>query len=223
MRRGCGRTRGSSGPRVSSPSVEELRKAHRPYARYRLQRDGPRHFRVPSAAVYEDDRHLRHSESVANGPKSQLYLEGIARRSHSRQADGLKHLSPKALEAARQIAHAHAQDRSRVEVRAQGNQPPAETPAHGAPASHTAPPNYEVGVLRPREHLRQISRVMGEIRVHLHHELVTIGQGAGERRQVGATQAFLSRAVEHLYALFACRDLVCETSCPIGRIVVYDQ
>jgi hypothetical protein len=29
--------------------------------------------------------------------------------------------------------------------------------------------------------------------------------------------------VEHLYALFTCRDLVCETSCPIGRIVVYDQ
>jgi hypothetical protein len=64
---------------------------------------------------------------------------------------------------------------------------------------------------------------MGEIRIHLHHELVTVGQGDGERRQVGATQALLSRAAEHPYALFTCGDLVCETSCPIGRIVVYDQ
>jgi hypothetical protein len=29
--------------------------------------------------------------------------------------------------------------------------------------------------------------------------------------------------VEHPYALFTCSDLVCETSSPIGRIVVYDQ
>src|SRR5215831_2050670 len=64
---------------------------------------------------------------------------------------------------------------------------------------------------------------MREVRVHLYHELVTVRQGAGERRQVRATQAFLSRAMEYRDALFTCGDLVCETSCPVRRIVVDDQ
>ena len=98
---------------------------------------------MAAAAVYEDDRHLGHSESVAQGPKGQLDLEGIARRRHSRQADGFKHLSPKTLEAARQIVHAHAQDRSRVEVRAVGKQPPAEAPAPAAKSEPAANPTKD--------------------------------------------------------------------------------
>src|SRR5204863_5092889 len=102
----------------------------------------------------------------------------------------LEHLAAKALEAARQIADAEAEDDARVPRAAAAHELPQQPPVAQAAAFDVARPEREVGALARRgEQPRKVRRVVREVRVHLYDVRRAGGQRVREARQIRRSEA----------------------------------
>ena len=72
-------------------------------------------FEVARLAVGERDRDLHDAETAAQGAVRHLDLERVAGGGHGVEVDRLQHGAAEALEAAREVADAHAEQRACVE------------------------------------------------------------------------------------------------------------
>ena len=106
----------------------------------------------------------------------------------------LEHLAPVALEAAGQVA-----DAARRAAPARTASRPARRIAASAPqfsiaaAVDVARAEHEVGVAGGRDQPRHVVRVVGEVAVHLEHELGAVGERAAEAGEVRGPEALLRR------------------------------
>src|SRR3954449_12808689 len=74
-----------------------------------LEHDRLRHLRSAEDPVGERDRDLDHAKAAAQRPVGRLDLEGVAARVDRVELDRLEHGAPVALEAAREVADAYAE------------------------------------------------------------------------------------------------------------------
>ena len=64
---------------------------------------------------------------------------------------------------------------------------------------------------------------MGEVRVHLDHQLGALVERLAEAGDVGAAEPLFVRAVQHFHVRVPLRQPVGEAPGPVGRVVVNDQ
>ena len=101
--------------------------------------------------------------------------------------------------------------------------PPSEMKRRVAPqfgnraARDVARPEHEVGaLLGGGDQLGNRGRVVGEVAVHLEHELGAVGERAPEAGDVGGTEPFLARPVEDADERKLCGELVGELAGAVG-------
>src|SRR6266568_6141115 len=99
----------------------ECREPQPRYVHDRLEEDRSAHLRDAFGAVGEPDRHFDDGEALAKRAVRPLDLEGVALRVDSAQIDRLEDAAPVALEAAGEIADAHAENEPRIERAAPGD------------------------------------------------------------------------------------------------------
>jgi hypothetical protein len=117
------------------------------------------------------------------------------------ETQALEDFAPEALEASGDVPHRQAQDSSRVPGAAAAEDPAAEAPVgHGA-AGHVSRPKDQVRVGGGRDQGGDAFGSVGEVGVHLHHELRSLGQRPLEARDVRSPETVLRGAVEHVHRL----------------------
>ena len=64
---------------------------------------------------------------------------------------------------------------------------------------------------------------MGEVGIHLDHDIGSEVKRSGKARSVGGPQALLAIAMQYVNAILSLGELVGDLTCPVGRAVIDDQ
>ena len=139
----------------------------------------------------------------------------------SAQIDRLEDAAPVALEAAGEIADAHAENEPRIERAAPGDDPPPEPPVRGAAARDVARAEREVGSsCAGGDQPRRVLGIVREVAVHLEDQLRSVCEGPLEAREIRGAEALLALAMEHGNEVELGRQPVGDLTGSIGRVVV---
>ena len=115
------------------------------------------------------------------GPVRQLELEPVARRLGGAGLDRLQDVGPVGPEPGGGVAHAQAEHGRGVEVAGPGQHDAHERPVGGGAALHVARADGDVGALVDLgEQRRQPVGRVRQVGVHLHDDLVALGEGVLE-------------------------------------------
>src|SRR2546428_2290947 len=217
------RLRSFSSTRRSLEPAAERCKPERRHPRNGLEEDRATHFRMSRGAIGEADRHLDDAKSSAQRAVRGFDLERIPLRVDRVEIERLKHVSPVALEAAREVADADAEQHARVERAAPGDEAANDSPVLGAAALDVARAEREGGTRLARcDQSPDVRGVVGEGAVHLQNELCIAREGLLEPGDIGRTQALLAFAVKDGDEV----ELLCETvrdlAGAVGGVVVDD-
>src|SRR5262245_47259377 len=99
-----------------------------------------------------------------------------------------------------------------------------EAPAEDSAAGHVARAKHNVGPRLDRlEDLRNVARIMREIRVHLESHVVAALERKTKTLDVRGAEPELRRAMQHMNAPVTRRYRIRELSCPVRRCVVHDE
>jgi len=140
------------------------------------------------------------------------------------EVDRLEHLAPVALEAAGQITHAHAEENPGVERASRRHEPAERTPVADRAAADVARSEHDVGAfVGGRDQPGNVVGIVGEVAVHLEHELGAVGESAPEAGQVSGPETLLSRSVEDVHVVQLGSQPIGELAGPVGRAVVDDE
>ena len=174
-------------------------------------------------AVLEDDRDLADREARVVHAPDHLLEKRVARRAHAERVDPLEHGAAIAAEARGAVAHGHAQQHARVQVREARQEAPALRPVRHAAARHVARSDHEVGFGGDLEHVRQVTRVMAVVAVHREHAVVVAVECVAEAREVGGAEAELAGPAQQREARLARAGLLHQVTRAVGTVVVHDQ
>ena len=105
---------------------------------------------------------------------------------------------------------------------------PAHSPSEEAPVAHAAARDVaraedEVGLLGRRREPEYVRGVVGEVAVHLEHELGAQPERVAEACEVGRAEPFLTRPVEDVDVVVPGGKPVGDLAGPVRRVVVDDQ
>ena len=133
------------------------------------------------------------------GPVRQLELEPVAGGLGGARLDRREDVGPVGPEPGGGVAHAEPEHRRRVDVGRPGQDLAHERPVGGGAALHVARPDGDVGTLIDLgEQGRQAVGRMRQVGVHLHDDLVAVGEGVLEPGPVGAPEPALAGTGQHL-------------------------
>ena len=156
--------------------------------------------------------------------EAHLDLERVPVRANVIEVDGREHLPAKALEPSGRVPELEARDAPSVDVRAVAQHQSRDGPVHHRHAPMLVPrTDHEVGVRGRREKLRQVNRVMGEVRVHLEDERVVAFECPPEAGKVGRAQPHLAGAVQHVHPGVGGNHCIDNGPGAIRRAVVHDE
>src|SRR5690606_32013974 len=117
------------------------------------------------------------------------------------QLDRLQDLPAEALVPTRRIRHWKSRHQPRVDVREVREEQAADRPVDDRdPAVQVARAEDDVAVLDGLEELRQMRRIVGEVRVHLEEVLVAALEAPAEALEVGGAEPELASPVEDVDA-----------------------
>src|SRR5271154_5478488 len=155
------RTRMTRHPSLSHRPTGALPEAQARHQPHGLSGDPPGHLALAALAIAKDDRHLHHAKARLGGTVGELDLEGVPLGANPVEVDRLEHLAAKALEAARQVAHAHAQHEPRVQRAALADEPAQEAPVADAATGNVARAERQVcAVVHRAQEAREIRRIV---------------------------------------------------------------
>ena len=98
-----------------------------------------------------------------------------------------------------------------------------QLPALDPAALDVARAEHQVGIARGGDQPRHVGRVVREVGVHLEDQLGPAGQRLPEARDVGAPEALLAAAVQHLDGLVLGGEPVRDRTGAVGRVVVHHE
>ena len=140
-----------------------------------------------------------------------------------REVEGLQHLAAKALEAAREVPHRNTEDPARVPAAAPAQQPPVPVPAGHAAAGEVARAEHQVGIGCGLDEARDVGGIVGEVRVHLEHELGPGAKRPPEPGEVRGADPLLLAPVQHLDVLALDGEPIGELTGAVRGVVVDDE
>src|SRR5579875_3906280 len=146
-----------------------------------------RHLRAAEGPVDEADRHLLDLRPRLEGPVGHLDLEAVAVGSDRREVDLLEDARRIGAVARRGVLHGQAQHHRCEDVPSSRDQPSREAPVRDRAARDVAGADDDVLASLERCHDRgEGSGVVGEVRVHLHEDVVAPLEAPAEAVPVGA-------------------------------------
>src|SRR4029077_12575629 len=128
-----------------------------------------------------------------------LDLENVPLGPDRFELDRLEHPPVDAFETSGEVMDLDAQDGPGVEAAAAADEPSHEAPVFDPAALDVPRSEHEVRRLGGFEERPEVSRMMGEARVHLDDDLRTAAERAREPRQVGVPEPRLGGAMEDLH------------------------
>jgi hypothetical protein len=174
-------------------------------------------------AVLEDDRDLADREARVVHAPDHLLEKRVARRAHAERVDPLEHGAAIAAEARGAVAHGHAQQHARVQVREARQEAPALRPVRDAAARHVARSDHEVGFGGDLEHVRQVTRVMAVVAVHREHALEAVVERVAEAGEIGGAEAELAGAAQQGEARLVAARRGDEIARAVRAVVVHHE
>ena len=179
-------------------------------------------FDSPAIALAEDEGDLLDALAHQVGELGRLDLEGVAGGEHRVEVElGQRARAPQ-LEAAAEVVEGQAEDELRARAAHAAEHAAGLRPAGRAAAGHVAVAEHEVGLagVEHREHLGELLRRVGEVRVHLADDAVAALQAPREARAVGHAEAVLAGAVQDVHPRALGGQRVGQLAGPVGRRVV---
>src|SRR4029453_18282107 len=128
----------------------------------------------------------------AKGAVRRLNLKGVALRLDCIEVDALEHIAAIALEASGEVAHRHAEQDARVPRAAGRDETPQQSPVPDTAALDVARAEHDVRVGRGRYQSRNVVRIMGEVAVHLEHEVCAGAERAAEAGEIRGAEPLLA-------------------------------
>ena len=182
-------------------------------------------FDAPCAALDEDDRHLADAPALPRDLEHGLHHERVAVRQEPLEVQPRQRVAPPAAVPARAVARGQPGDGADVAVRERAQDDAAQRPVHHADAVQVARAEHEVVVGRRRDEIRQVPRVVRQVRVHLADE---VGVGArapsGSRRDTTGPARARPSGASPAGARDSSRASSSATAPgAVGRLVVDDQ
>lgn len=174
-------------------------------------------------AVGKDDGNFDDFHALPPEFVCELDLEAVAVGANGIELDGFQGVATEAFEAAGRIAERHAGDDPHVEAGAHAEHEAREWPVDDADAVAVAGTDDEVGVFRGVEKFGDVVRVMGEVTVHLHDIFVAAFKCPGKARTVGAPEAVLLGAMQHLHLRVLGGEVVGDLSGAVGGVVIHHE
>ena len=172
----------------------------------------------------ENDRYLSNAESALPRSEAHLDLEGVAVGAHLIERNRHQHFAPETLEAAGRVTKSKAGHRTRIDVRAVGQQEPRHRPVDDRHLPVAVPRSeHQIGVANRGQKLRQVAGIVREVCVHLKDEGVVALERPLEPRQIRTAKSLLPCAMKHMNARIGGGQLIGELSGAVGRVVINHQ
>ena len=174
-------------------------------------------------AVSEADGNLAHPRARLNGAVGHLDLEAEAGRLELDRPSPSSTWRRKHLKPPVRSLTGHPENRPRVPGAAAAEEPAAESPVDDPAAGHVPRPEHQVGVAGGGDQGGNALRVVGEVGIHLHHQLGSFGERPLEAGHVGPAEAVLLGAVEHLHRAELGGQAIRDLAGAVRRGVVDDE
>ncbi len=184
--------------------------------------------RGPLPAVDKHDGRFPEPRPQPLQTPENFLLEGVTAAADGRDVELAQDRRPIAAKAAAAILRPQAQQPAGVPIHPPAHQVPPQRPALHPAARNVARADHHVhrraaGRVHARDQIRQITRLVAEIGVHVEHVLVALLDGVLHARQNGRPQPQFSRPVETVDAAVGGRLLVAPAAGAVRRVVVDHQ